>query len=131
MLRAKQLEIIESILTENLIDKGASCSILIDMAGNIIANLFNDKKNFDIYSLAALAAGNYGAVQAMASIVGGEDFSLLFHKGKNVNVHLKNVLDDYLLITIFTKELSLGFLRLAVANAIGDIKSCLSQRCIE
>ena len=128
ILSENHLDRIEYILQENLIDKGISCSILIDMAGNIIANLGDGEKKLDIYSLAALAAGNYGAVHAMASIVGEDDFSLLFHKGKDVNIHFANILDDYLLITIFTNDLSLGFLRLTVANAMTEIKSSLNYR---
>lgn len=122
MLSEEHLDRIEYILQENLIDKGVSCSLLIDMAGNIIANLNDSQKQVDIYSLAALAAGNYGAVRAMANIVGENDFFLLFHRGKDVNVHFKSILNDYLLITIFTHELSLGFLRLTVANAMRKIK---------
>ena len=44
-----------------------------------------------MYSLAALAAGNFGAVDAMAKIVGEEEFSLLFHKGEDENLHFSKV----------------------------------------
>jgi predicted regulator of Ras-like GTPase activity (Roadblock/LC7/MglB family) len=128
MLNEEHLDRIEYILQENLIDKGVSCSLLIDMAGNIIANLDSDKAELDIYSLAALAAGNYGAVQAMANIVGEDDFSLLFHRGKDVNVHFTNILNDYLLIDIFDNGLSLGFLRLIVADAVKKIKFILNYQ---
>jgi len=56
-LGQKQLDKIEDILTQDLIDNGVRCVFLIDMAGNIIANLDNGEKQHDIYSLAALAAG--------------------------------------------------------------------------
>jgi predicted regulator of Ras-like GTPase activity (Roadblock/LC7/MglB family) len=128
MLNEEHLDRIEYILQENLIDKGVSCSLLIDMAGNIIANLDSDKAELDIYSLAALAAGNYGAVGAMANIVGEDDFSLLFHRGKDVNVHFANILKDYLLIDIFDNGLSLGFLRLIVADAVKKIKFLLNHQ---
>ena len=128
MLNEEHLDRIEYILQENLIDKGVSCSLLIDMAGNIIANVDSDKAELDIYSLAALAAGNYGAVGAMANIVGEDDFSLLFHRGKDVNVHFTNILNDYLLIDIFDNGLSLGFLRLIVADAVKKIKFILNYQ---
>ena len=63
------------------------------------------------------AAGNYGAVNAMADIVGEKDFSLLFHKGEDVNIHFKSITTEYLLISIFGNDLSVGFLRLKVAEA--------------
>ena len=69
-LGQEQLDTIENILNKDLIDNGVRCVFLIDMAGNIIANLDNGEKQHDIYSLAALAAGNFGAVSAMAKIIG-------------------------------------------------------------
>jgi len=79
-LDQKQLDRIEDILKTELIDNGVRCVFLIDMAGNIITNLDNGEKQHDIYSLAALAAGNFGAVSAMAKIIGENEFSLLFHR---------------------------------------------------
>ena len=128
MFNTEQLDRIEDIIEKDLIDKGVQCVILIDMAGNIIANLESGKAELDIYALAALSAGNYGAVGAMANIVGEDDFSLLFHRGKDVNIHFTNILNDYLLIDIFNNDLSLGFLRLIVADAAKKIKFVLNHQ---
>jgi hypothetical protein len=98
ILDQEQLDSIEEILQKDLMDLGLKCVILIDMAGNIIANLDNGEVGHDVYSLAALAAGNFGAVCAMAAIIGEDDFSLLFHKGKNENIHFSKVMDDFLLV---------------------------------
>lgn len=119
----KQLDKIEDILQNDLVASGVSCVLLINMAGNIIAKSDNGKSIHDEYSLAALAAGNFGAVDAMAKIVGESEFSLLFHKGKNESLHFSKVGDEFLLITIFGQEISLGFLRLQVSQAIGKIES--------
>jgi len=80
----------------------------------------------DIYSLAALAAGNFGAVNSMAKIIGEEEFSLLFHKGDDVSIHFSKVFQDFLLISIFGQDVSLGFLRLKVSEAIEKIKDLLT-----
>ena len=124
MLSQKQLDHLNRILEKNLIDKGVSCALLIDMAGNIIVSLDDGRTDTDTYSLACLAAGNFGAIKAMANIIGEGDFSLLFNKGKNVNIHYKTIASEYLLINIFNKDLSLGFLRLKaseVAKRIVDV----------
>jgi predicted regulator of Ras-like GTPase activity (Roadblock/LC7/MglB family) len=118
MLGQKQLDRMEEILKANLIDNGVRCVCLIDMAGNIICNLDNGEKQHDIYSLAALAAGNFGAVEAMAKIIGESEFSLLFHKGKKENIHFSKISTDFLLITIFGNDISLGFLRLKVGESV-------------
>ncbi len=121
ILDQDQLDGIEEVLQKDLMDLGLKCVILIDMAGNIIANLDNGQVEHDVYSLAALAAGNFGAVSAMAAIIGEDDFSLLFHKGKTENIHFSKVMDDFLMITIFGNDVSLGYLRLKVEEAIRKI----------
>jgi predicted regulator of Ras-like GTPase activity (Roadblock/LC7/MglB family) len=124
-LGQKQFDAIEDILKKELIDVGVQCVFLIDMAGNIIADLHEGEMIHDIYSLAALAAGNFGAVSAMAKIIGEDEFSLLFHKGKKENIHFSKVSQDFLLITIFGNLISLGFLRLKVTEVIDKIKHIL------
>lgn len=121
----KQLDGIEEILQEDLVELGVHCVVLIDMAGNIIANLDNGEMEHDIYSLAALAAGNFGAVSTMAKIIGEDEFSLLFHKGEKESIHFSKVTSEFLLVSIFGKEVSLGFLRLKVAEAIEKINKLL------
>jgi predicted regulator of Ras-like GTPase activity (Roadblock/LC7/MglB family) len=118
----KQLDKIEDVLREDLIANGVNCVLLINMAGSIIAKSDNGNSRHDEYSLAALAAGNFGAVDAMAKIVGENEFSLLFHKGKKESLHFSKVGDEFLLITIFGQEISLGFLRLQVSQAIAKIE---------
>lgn len=121
----QQLGDIEEILQKEFMELGVHCVVFIDMAGNIIVTLDNGRMEHDVYSLAALAAGNFGAVSAMAKIVGEDEFSLLFHKGEKENLHFSKVMDDFLLISIFGMETSLGFLRLKVAKAIKEIKKVI------
>ena len=104
-LGQEQLDGIEEILQQDLIDVGVRCVFLIDMAGNIIANRDNGEIKHDVYSLAALAAGNFGAVSAMAKIIGEGEFSLLFHKGKKENIHFNKIITEFLLITIFSNDI--------------------------
>ena len=118
----EQLEKMDEILTEKLIKIGVDCAIIIDMAGNIITAKDNGKSKYDVYSFAALAAGNFATVDAMAKLVGEEEFSLLFHKGTDCNIHFSKIDDELLLISMFGKEISLGFLRLNVVEAIEDVK---------
>ena len=121
----KQLDSIQEILADDLIEIGAHLVMLIDIAGNIIATLDNGNCQYDVYSLAALAAGNYGAVSTMAKILGEEEFSLLFNKGQHEHMHFSKVSDDFLLITIFGNTTSLGFLRLNVLKATEKLKLLL------
>jgi len=117
----------EEVLQQDLVDVGVRCVFLIDMAGNIIANRDNGESQHDVYSLAALAAGNFGAVSAMAKIIGEGEFSLLFHKGKKENIHFNKIATEFLMISIFSNDISLGFLRLKVNEAVEKIKTILGS----
>ena len=118
----EQLEQIDKILNEKLIRIGVDCVIIIDMSGNIITAKENGKTKYDVYSFAALAAGNFATVDAMAKLVGETEFSLLFHKGTECNIHFSKIDDELLLITMFGKTISLGYLRLNVVEAIEEIR---------
>lgn len=119
----EQLDKTDAILAEDLIASGVKTALVVDMAGHIIANCLGANHDRDVYSLAALAAGNFGAVNAMAKLVGEEEFSLLFHKGQDENLHFSKINDEMLLITTFGNDVSLGFLRLKIAEAIERIRS--------
>jgi len=121
IISQKQLERIDQVLREELIDGGCVCAILVDGAGNIIAGGDNGQDNFDIYSFATLAAGNYASGEAMSKLVGETEFSLLFQKGENISIYFSRVNADFLLISTFGKNISLGFLRLKVAESIEQI----------
>ncbi len=127
MLGQEQLDGMEEVLQDDLIGVGVRCVFLIDMAGNIIANRDNGESRHDVYSLAALAAGNFGAVSAMAKIIGEGEFSLLFHKGKKENIHFNKVGTEFLMITIFSNDISLGFLRLKVNESVEKICTILGS----
>jgi len=123
----EQLEKIDEILAEKLIKIGVDCVIVIDMAGNIITAKDNGRSKYDVYSFAALAAGNFATVDAMAKLVGEQEFSLLFHKGTDCNIHFSKIDDELLLISMFGKDISLGFLRLNVIEAIEKITKAFGK----
>jgi predicted regulator of Ras-like GTPase activity (Roadblock/LC7/MglB family) len=124
----EQLEKIDEILTDKLIKIGVDCVIIIDMAGNIITAKDNGTSKYDVYSFAALAAGNFATVDAMAKLVGEQEFSLLFHKGTDCNIHFSKIDDELLLITMFGKNISLGFLRLNVVETIEQIRKLWTNK---
>ncbi len=119
----EQLEQIDTILNDSV-----DCVIIIDMAGNIITAKDNGESKYDVYSFAALAAGNFATVDAMAKLVGEQEFSLLFHKGQESNIHFSKIDDELLLISMFGREISLGFLRLNVVDAIEKIRQVWGKK---
>ncbi len=126
MLNQSQLDAIDQAIIENLITEGIDHVIYMDMAGNTIAKHDNGSNSLDSTAFAALAAGNFAAVDAMAKLVGESEFSLLFHKGEKSSIHFSKVNDDTLLIAMFNKDISLGLVRLKVAQTIEQIDKILA-----
>ncbi len=123
VLTSKILEKAKTILVNSLIKAGVRTVMLIDSAGNILVNCGQETEEFDAISLAALAAANLGATSQIAKIIGEEDFSLLFHKGKNGNINFGRIGKDLILVTIFGEEISLGLVRCR----IGDLSESLRE----
>lgn len=121
MFSQTQLDAVDSAILAHLIESGVDHVIFMDMAGNTIAKHDNGKSRLDSTAFAALAAGNFAAVDAMAKLVGESEFSLLFHKGEKSSIHFSKVNEDTLLITMFNKDISLGLVRLKVAETVKEI----------
>jgi len=124
----EQLTAIEDILERDLMELGVHSVFLIDMAGNIIADKGTGGDRHDIYSLAALAAGNFGAVSTMAKLIGEEEFSLLYHRGQKESIHFSKVTNDFLPIEIGKIK---GFdIRVQLYTVPGQVKYDATRRLV-
>jgi predicted regulator of Ras-like GTPase activity (Roadblock/LC7/MglB family) len=126
ILTKQSLDRIDAILANLLKRSGAHSVLLIDKAGQLIGfqGQMADEK---VASLAALTAASYGATTAMARLFGEEEFTLLFHKGKDENIHFSNVGDECLMITVFTNNTHLGLVRLEVKKSLEEIEAMFAE----
>lgn len=121
ILTAEILEKTRNVINSSLIQAGVRTALLIDSAGNILSNCGQDSADIDAISLAALAAANLGATSQIAKLIGEDDFTLLFHKGKNGNIHFGRIGEELILITIFGEDVSLGLVRCRVTDITNTI----------
>src|SRR4030043_743828 len=98
--------------------------LLIDRSGQLIAHQGNTPE-IDILSLSALTAANFGATAEIARILGEEEFTLLFHKGKNENVYFSAVGEHHIMVTLFDDKTSLGLIRLQINKIIDELSTIL------
>ena len=126
LIKKRQLDFISETLDCQLIQTGITSVILIDLAGNILTNLSNGEHDFDLYSLASLTAGNFGAVTALLDQIGEPELTLLFNQGQMLNIYFRKILADYILITVFDKSISLGFLRLKMDSLENLLEEALT-----
>jgi predicted regulator of Ras-like GTPase activity (Roadblock/LC7/MglB family) len=98
--------------------------LLIDRSGQLIAHHGNTPE-FDILSLSALTAANFGATAEIARILGEEEFSLLFHKGRSENVYFSAIGEHVIMVTLFDDKTSLGLIRLQINKIIDELSIIL------
>jgi predicted regulator of Ras-like GTPase activity (Roadblock/LC7/MglB family) len=120
VLMQEDVDRIQDCLERVLNKAGAHTILLIDRSGQLISHC-GEKPPEDSVALAALTAANFGATAAIARMLGEKDFSLLFHKGKDENMHFSAFGEDFLLVTLFDNNVSLGLVRLHVEKAIGEL----------
>ena len=126
LIKKRQLDFLSETLDSELIQNGITFVVLIDLAGNILTNLSSGEHDFDTYSLASLTAGNFGAVKALLDQIGEPELTLLFNQGQMLNIYFRKILADYILIVIFDKSISLGYLRLKMDSLENLLRGTLT-----
>jgi predicted regulator of Ras-like GTPase activity (Roadblock/LC7/MglB family) len=98
IITQKDLEKINFCLNKVVSSSLAQSVLLIDRSGQLIAHHGNAPA-IDMSSLSVLTAANFGATAEIAKILGEEEFTLLFHKGKSENVYFSAIGDHVILVT--------------------------------
>ena len=122
-----RIKSVEDILHGELIDSGMYQAILTDIGGDIIAQFASGDTSYDSNSLAVLAASNIGSLAAMSSIIGEDEFPMFILKGERDNIHFNRVTGDLFLITIFNRDLSVGFVRKRIDAALDAIRELIKH----
>lgn len=121
------LDDVRNYLAKEAMTEGISSLLVIDNAGTLIVNI-GSNIDLDAISLAAVAAANFAATEQIARLIGEADFVLLFYKGHKESFHFSRVGSEYIIVTIFNNSLSLGLLRLKMAEVAQVLEKKLPKR---
>jgi len=113
-------------ITPLLTAGGARCALLIDTAGKVITAP-GDLGGLEPVTIAALAAGNYATTRALAQRVGEREFSLVFQRDRQLNLHLSAVTPEALLIVLFDEATTLGAIRTRIKQVLGPVRRALAK----
>src|SRR4030043_2210093 len=125
VITEKDMKEINYCLNKMVSSSMAHSVLLIDRSGQLIAHHGN-KPEIDILSLSALTAANFGATSEIARMLGEEEFTLLFHKGRSENVYFSAIGDHVILVTLFDDRTSLGVIRLQIGKITEELARILS-----
>jgi len=126
IITKKDLEKIDFCLNKMISSSRAHSVLLIDRSGQLIAHHGN-APGIDILSLSALTAANFGATAEIARILGEEEFTLLFHKGKTENVYFSAIGEHVIMVTLFDDNTSLGLIRLQINKIVDELALIISS----
>jgi predicted regulator of Ras-like GTPase activity (Roadblock/LC7/MglB family) len=125
VITEKDMKKINYCLNKMLSSSMAHACLLIDRSGQLIAHHGNTPE-IDILSLSALTAANFGATAEIARMLGEEEFTLLFHKGRSENVYFSAIGEHVIMVTLFDDRTSLGLIRLQINKVIDELTIILS-----
>lgn len=117
VINDRQLDRCDDLLQKLKEVSGSSFLALISTSGQPITTA-SDEYHPETLSLASLAASSFAATQQLAKILDENEFTLLFHEGKGLNLHVSQVTDQVLLIVTFGRETQVGKVRLYTQRAI-------------
>ncbi len=120
----EQMKLIEAVLTRLRMVSGSHFAALMSTSGQPIAISPADARS-DTLSLAALAASSFAATRQLAQILSEREFTLLFHEGKEANLHVMQVTDHILLLITFGRDTQVGRVRLYTTRALEVLKPAL------
>ena len=104
----------------------ANALLLIDRAGQLITSL-GDISQLDITSFATLSAADFAATKQLASLIGEEEFSDLFHEGVRENIYVSMVDSKVILVVLFDKKSTLGLVRVRTAQIAREISEIFQK----
>ncbi len=113
----RQLDRCDDLLQRLKDVSGSTFLALISTSGQPITTA-SDEYHPETLSLASLAASSFAATQQLARMLDENEFTLLFHEGKGLNLHVSQVTDQILLIITFGRETQVGKVRLYSQRAI-------------
>lgn len=121
-----QMALIDKVLVRLRCLTRAQLVALISASGQPIGFAPTDAET-DTVSLAALAAGSFAATRQLAELLKEREFTLLFHEGKESNLHVMQVTEDVLLLITFGRDVQIGRMRLFTQRAVEVLKPILES----
>jgi predicted regulator of Ras-like GTPase activity (Roadblock/LC7/MglB family) len=117
----EQMKVIDGVLSKLQHVTGSHFVALVSTSGQPITVSPADVQS-DTLSLAALAAGSFAATRQLAEVLKEREFTLLFHEGKESNLHVIQVTDQILMLLTFGHDTQVGLVRLYTTRALEVLK---------
>ena len=117
---------IDRLLQAFLYDSNARCTLLVDRTGQLVTTA-GEKPDFDTTAFASLAAADFSANDQLASMIGENEFSSLFHQGEKESMYLADVARRVILVVLFDNRTTLGMIRIKVKAVVKELSDVFRE----
>lgn len=117
---------IDELLQSFLYESHARCALLVDRTGQLIT-IAGERPSFDSTAFASLAAADFSANDQLATMIGEQEFSTLFHQGEKDSMYLADIAKRVILVVLFDDRATLGMVRIKVRSAVRELSEIFSQ----
>lgn len=121
IINDEQMRLVDDVLEKLRRVSGSKFVALISTSGQPITTSPVEVES-DTLSLAALAASSFAATRQLAEVLSEREFTLLFHEGRESNLHVVQVSEQVLLLIAFGRETQVGRVRLYTTRALEVLK---------
>lgn len=115
-------EVLDLFLAESL----ARSALVVDRNGQLILGV-GESHAFDSTSFASLAAADFSANDQLASMMGEQEFSSLFHQGERESMYVADVGKRVILIALFGEGATLGMIRIKARTAVRELTAIFRE----
>ena len=114
------------VLRDFLRKSEAEGVVVCDSGGYVLAQEGNGVMQ-DPLLVSALGAGVFGASRELARLVGGDEFSAVFHQGEKRSIFIRAVNSEVLLVVVFTTAANIGLVRLYSTPAVAVLRAIFEE----
>ena len=117
---------IQRVLLSFIRESDARCALLVDRTGQLITTV-GEQPDFDFTAFASLAAADFSANDQLASMLGEQEFSSLFHQGEKESMYLADVARRAILVVLFDDRATLGMVRIKVKAVVRELNTIFQE----
>lgn len=117
---------IREVLDSFLAGSDARCALIVDRNGQLVVGV-GEEPGFDTTAFASLAAADFSANDQLASMMGEQDFSSLFHQGERESMYLADIGKRVILVALFGEGATLGMIRIKARAAVRELAGIVAE----
>jgi predicted regulator of Ras-like GTPase activity (Roadblock/LC7/MglB family) len=116
-LGADDVDRLDELLIGFIRDTQVQCAVLCDRTGRLLTSQ-GDTRDLDGITFASLCAGDFGASDQLAALLGETEFTSLYHKGHDRSMFLADLAGTAILAVLFDNKTTLGMVRIKTRTVV-------------